>query len=156
MSDPSIDPSVWYHADYIQLSQSVGLWITGGLGALFVWRQNSILHQQTEIMKNQKELNELLIHQEKERQDDRIKEWCKNVFRAAGNAGGALQIVANSLRRRYPRDILLIVEAYEELRNESPILELPATYYFLELMEHLESERGKWPAAQAYRSKPTY
>ena len=152
MSDPATDPTVWLHGDWIQLTQTVGLWVTGGFGAWFVWRQNAILHRQNEIMSNQKDLNDLLIKQEEERKNARIKEWCKNAFKNGGNAGGVIQTTGSSLRRRFNDKIPLIVEAYEELQNEEPGLKFPPTHKFLETMAGIEN--GQWPPASEYWLAP--
>lgn len=152
--------------NWVDVSEAIGLWITGGLGAWFVWRQNSILHRQNEIMTaqnglmekqnetlaNQRELNQLLIQQELARGDEAIKLWCKNAFRSHGDSPGRRQSTGTSLRQRFPTSVPLIIKAYEELLNQEPNLKLPSLYDFLREMNG--DEPGKWPEASEYWQTP--
>lgn len=51
-------------SDWINLGQALGTWVIGGAGFYFISEQNKILNRQNEVMRNQAELNQLLIGRE--------------------------------------------------------------------------------------------
>lgn len=139
----------WSKADLIQLFQTIGTWVLGGIGAFFVYRQTEVMRKQNDIQSKQIEMS-LEISKRNE-----IIDWCKNAFRSAGNAGGMLQSVGSSLRDRFPGSVPLILAAYEQLRNQEPALNMPPTVKFVELMNMRTQEEAKhWPSVAEYWKKP--
>jgi len=125
----------WSHGDWIQLSQSFGLWLTGGAGAWFVWQQNRILQSQNSIMELQlaHEQSLLALQNDRERSGF-IKTAAKVEFRRAGTQRGLIQMAADGLARRFPTALQTILEAYTELANEEPHLGLLRKNELLDLL----------------------
>ena len=81
-----------------------------------------------------------------------VKKWCKCVLRSGSGSPGELQRAGQKARERFPEDINLILQSYDELLVEEPNLKLPALYKFLENMEGIE--KGKWPeSSKAFTGK---
>lgn len=99
MSEPACS-EVWDLPNRIQGWQTLGVWLTGAVGTVFVWHQNRILNRQNKIIKNQEPLNALLMRREEEREKqekamERLTLIDQGVYQADAHVDAALKEIAD-------------------------------------------------------------